>query len=155
MVDLYRIVDEPKPSVLSHVAVRPFWPLLSLMLSGGWCAYPWFVLNGFAVGSSTRVRESITSLVALLGAAALTAALVFAGGRGWINDSQARYAVLGVTVWKLTFGYIVFNWQERSVHLFEYYGGRLHSGFAALVAALLIRSYVAIAGPWFVTVAFL
>ena len=72
----YRIMDEPSPSSVARWAVKPFWPLLATMMAGTWLGAPWFVFNGFALGSPTRRREIVLALVALLGSAALALLLV-------------------------------------------------------------------------------
>src|SRR5690606_15917739 len=46
----YRIEDEPGSSALERAIVDPRWPLLASMFAGGWLAFPWFVVNAFALG---------------------------------------------------------------------------------------------------------
>ena len=55
----YRIIDEPAPSALSRLAVNPFWIVLVGMLLSRWQALAllWFVFNGFALNSPTKLRE--------------------------------------------------------------------------------------------------
>lgn len=63
----YHIIDEPAPSALSRFIVNPFLIVLFAMVApailAGVLARPqllfllWFGLNGFALGSPTRMRE--------------------------------------------------------------------------------------------------
>jgi hypothetical protein len=55
----YRIIDEPVPSALSRLAVNPFWIMLAGMLLSRWQAFAiiWFVVNSFALSSTTKVKE--------------------------------------------------------------------------------------------------
>lgn len=133
----YRILDEPRPGALAHLAVRPFWPLLGLMLGGFWLALPWFVLNGFAVGSPTRGRELAVSLGGLAGAAALTAAVLRLDRTAWIDSRlEVQLALLVVLVWKIAVAYHLCVLQSRSFELYEHFGGSVRNGIFVVLAAL-------------------
>jgi hypothetical protein len=69
----YRIIDEPAPSALSRLAVNPFWIILAGMLLWRWqpLALAWFVFNGFALNSPTKVKEIGWAVGAVLVALAL------------------------------------------------------------------------------------
>jgi len=71
---VYRIIDEPRPGPLAQIAVNPVWPFLSVMMAGGWLAWPWFALNAFAIGSARKRAEALTVLGATLAAGALALA---------------------------------------------------------------------------------
>ena len=58
----YRIIDEPTPSRREALAVRPFWPLLAICLSGLVFGGGWMVFNAWVVGSATRRREALVLL---------------------------------------------------------------------------------------------
>ena len=84
---LYRIEDEPRPGALAHLVVSPMPILLAAMLGGPWLAWPWFVLNGIALGSPTLRRELAVVAVGVAGAAAITAATVTLIGGGVVEDA--------------------------------------------------------------------
>lgn len=154
MSSAYRILDEPRPGALSHLAVRPFWPLLGLMLGGFWLALPWFVFNGIAVGSPTRGREILISLGGLAGAAALTFGIFALDGAGWIDSRlEVKLALLVVLVWKLGVAYALCMLQSRSFELYEHFGGRVRNGLLVVLAALWLgpRLFAQLDLPLFAT----
>src|SRR5690348_7208701 len=53
----YRIIDEPAPTALERIIVNPMWPLFTAMFAGSWLAFPWFVLNAFALGGRRRFAD--------------------------------------------------------------------------------------------------
>jgi len=139
-LEAYRIADEPRPSPISHLAVNPFWPLFGLMFAGAWLAFPWFILNARAVGSPTAKREIALSAGALLGAAAIVMAMLFADGQNLLTASTVRYCLLALTVWKLGFAYWIYVTQARTFSIYEYYGGIARNGlFIVLFAAFVGR----------------
>lgn len=134
----YRIEDEPSPGALAHLAVKPVWPLFGLMFGGSWLAFPWFLFNAFAVGSPTRWREGAAALGALTGNAVIALGLLAATGAGWLDKGSLPYAGLALVVWKLGLGYLILNWQSRSIALYEVFGGRLKNGLpVALLGGLV------------------
>lgn len=138
----YDLIDEPKPGALSHFAVKPIWPLLAVMLGGAWISWPWFVLNGFAVGSPTRRRELAWALAGPLGCLALILVLGQLAVQGAIGGLTLKYLTIGVVVFKLYVTYMLFTLQTQSFSLYEYFGGQLRSGVFPLIAAALLRPRV-------------
>src|SRR5262245_14624162 len=67
----YRIVDEPGRSALEQAIVDPKWPFFASMFVGGWLAFPWFVVNAFALGGARRYGDLLISLAGLAVNAAL------------------------------------------------------------------------------------
>lgn len=134
----YQIIDEPSPGPLAQAIVNPFWPLLGLMLGGAWIAWPWFLLNGHALGSATRKREHM-----LLGAAfagSIVLALVVASMVPSAHEVRLwRYALLGLSAFKLTMGYLLYVEQRKSFQIHEAFGGTGRNAVAVLVAAYLLR----------------
>ena len=78
----YTLADEPQPSGLQHLVVNPLWPLFGFMFGGAWLAFPWYVFNGFAMGSPTRKREA-----AVAGATLMLAFSVF-GMLSWFESDM-------------------------------------------------------------------
>jgi len=134
----YRIGDEPLPGPLQHLAVNPVWPLLAVMFGGVWLSWPWFVLNGFAIGSPTRRRELGLALLGLAVCIALVAVVVYLVGRDLIEWADARYLLVGVTAWKLAVCYWLYTLQSRCYGLYEYFGGKVRSGLYVVLAALFL-----------------
>lgn len=121
----YRIPDEPKPGALARMAVNPVWPLFAFMVGGTWLAWPWFVLNGFALGSPHRQRELALVVVGFLGSIGLTIALLALAASDVLVGVAISYAALVITVWKIGVSYVLHIWQGRSFSLYEYYGGQV------------------------------
>lgn len=137
MSDEYRLPDEPKASGLSRWAVQPFWPLLGLMIGGAWLAWPWFALNGFAMGSPTRRRELVLVVVGLL----MTPLPIAAAGlllvAGWDQTWVIQIMGLVVILWKLAIAYWLYALQSRTFEIYRYYGGGVANGGIALVLGLV------------------
>ena len=139
----YRILDEPRPGALARAVVNPLWPLLAVMLGGAWLGWPWFVLNAWAVGSPTRLRETLIAVAGFVGNVVLVAAMVAAYEGGFLSQGTIPYALLTVTVWKLGLSYVLYTIQSRSFHLYEYYGGTVRNPLLILVVATVWgRSWV-------------
>ncbi len=138
MATSYHLADEPHPSTLNRFAVQPFWPLLGTMLGGVWLAWPWFALNSFAVGSPTQRRELLWLGIGVAGALLLTVILVALYQQEVVSLTVARYALLGLTVWKLGVSYTVFMLQGRTFQIYEYYGGEVKNGLVVLLLAYLV-----------------
>jgi hypothetical protein len=134
----YRILDEPRASGLAQLVVNPLWPLLALMLAGSWLALPWFALNAFALGSATRVRETllVLSWAPLLFALlwVLGALRLYAG----VPAAAMPYLAILITVAKLALGYALLTLQQRSFALFEYFGGQVRNGAIVVMAGTVL-----------------
>ena len=141
--DAYRIVDEPRPGPLAQIAVNPLWPLLAIMFGGPWLAWPWHVLNAFAIGSATRWRELVIAVVGFLGACAILAALLLANSNGVLSLSDrthAQFSMLALTVCQLAVSYTLYTLQEPSFELHEYFGGvARNGGVFVLMAAFMLK----------------
>ncbi|EQM71360.1 hypothetical protein [Pseudomonas sp. TUM22785] len=142
--NLYRLDDEPRPGALARLAVEPLWPLLGLMLGGAWLGLPWFVLNGMAVGSPTRVREAALAAIGLLGSLGLAFGLLYLWQGGILDKGSLQYAMLVLVVWKLAIGYALFVMQASTIELYQYYGGVLNRfGLpVVLLGAFFLRGMV-------------
>ncbi|AVP98918.1 hypothetical protein C7S18_17795 [Ahniella affigens] len=130
----YRILDEPRPSGLARLVVDPMWPLLACMLVSGSFGLAWLAFNGLAVGSVTRIREitiCVLGILASVGSFVLLAALD-------LDKPTLRYAYLGVIVLKLAAAYWASGLQQRSVELFEYFGGKKQAGMFVLLAGMFL-----------------
>src|SRR5688572_25304843 len=122
----YSIADEPAPGRLAQYAVDPMWPLFGMMFGGAWFGWAWAVFNGYAVGSPTRVKESIVAAV----------------GVGTLQGSGVRYALIAVAVWKVGVSYVLYFIQNRTFEIYEYYGGVVRNGVIGVVVAALAHGYV-------------
>ncbi len=138
----YRIIDEPQPGALANIAVSPVWPLFAYMFGGAWFAWFWFVANGFALGSPTRLREAALVAGGFIGVVVIwfITGLVF--DAGILHKEQVLYALLVVTLWKLGITYWLFELQNRSFDLYQYFGGTVRSGMYVVVAGYLTRTAV-------------
>ncbi|NML43924.1 hypothetical protein HHL11_09200 [Ramlibacter sp. G-1-2-2] len=135
----YRIVDEPAPSRWTHIAVDPIWPLFGFMFGGTWLAWPWFVVNGHAVGSPTRWRETALVALGFLGSFGLLFLVFWALAEGYLGRSDAWWALLVVTLWKMGVSYGLFVLQRRTFELYAWFGGRVRNGILVVAAAFFLR----------------
>jgi hypothetical protein len=138
-VQRYRIMDEPSPSSLAKWAVKPYWPLLATMMAGSWLAAPWFIFNGFALGSPTRRREIALAALALVGSAALALALLWLDQHVALGRRNAQLALLSITAWKLGLFYLVTLTQTRTLGIYLHFGGPIRSGVWLLIAGSYLR----------------
>lgn len=138
----YRIEDEPRPGALSHLAVRPLWPLFAFMFGGAWISWPWLAWNGWIVGSPTRRRE----IAWLAGGAVVLLALGIAAvqlvARRVVGDGALPYLRLGFLLWKLGVTYAVYSLQSRTFQIYEHYGGTVRNGLLAVFLAYWGRTWI-------------
>jgi len=139
----YHIADEPIETSLRAYVVRPSTPLFAIMLGGAWLSWPWFAFNAIAMGSPTRRKEIALCLAAFLGTG-LLGALVIALARAGVIGSGAplRLALLAIVTFKLTITYYISMVQERTFHVYEYYGGPVRAAGAILAAGYLLNDLV-------------
>lgn len=135
----YQIADEPAPGPLARFAVNPVFPFLSMMLGGLWIAWPWFVFNGYAIGSPTLRKEVTWLALGLAVVAAVTAVLLMLVRNGALTGVAVQYAALAIPVAKLSMIYAVFVLQSRTIEIYEYYGGVLQNGVIVIVLLLFLR----------------
>lgn len=139
----YQIPDESDPSPLKRLVVDPFWPWIASMVAGVWLAWPWFVLNAYALGSPHRERDGLTVLAGLTGTLAMAGGLIWAVEREIIESSLVVELVLLVIVlFKLIIGYVLHLSQARIFATFEYYGGVPAGGWRVVAAGAFARPYV-------------
>jgi hypothetical protein len=134
----YRIQDEPRPGAMGHLVVNPVFPLLSLMMGGTWLGVPWFIFNGFAMGSTSRRKETVLAVLVVPVTLLLFMLLGTLVKLEVMTQASVPYAGVGITVWKLAVGYALFNLQQRNFALHEYYGGVVRNGALVLVASIFI-----------------
>jgi hypothetical protein len=140
MAETYRIADEPRPSAISHLTVRPVWPLLGSMLGGVWLSWPWFALNGYAMGSPTWKKELLLIAGAFAGTVCLSIAFMLGLTLSRIPESAGPYFMLCITVWKLSFSYALYSVQSRTFGIYEHFGGPVKNGLIVVaLAAFLLR----------------
>lgn len=140
--DGYRIADEPKPGALQHLVVDPLWPFLAIMFGGAWLSWPWFIFNGFAVGSPSRRRELAIALGGFVASAGALFVLFYAVGIGWLPTGGLPYGLLVVVVVKLAVTYWLHVLQASTFEIYTYYGGAVRSGVIVLVAAYFLNRAV-------------
>ena len=139
----YQIADQPVDSSLRDYVVRPGVPLFSIMLCGAWMAWPWFAFNAIAMGSPTMRKELALCAGAFLGTGVL-AAIAIALARAGVLPQGAPFqlALLAIATFKLTITYYISAVQERTFHVYEYYGGKVRAAGAVLTAGYWLRGLV-------------
>jgi hypothetical protein len=138
----YRILDEPGPSALGHLVVHPMWPLLSIMFAGAWLSIPWFIVNGIALGSHSRLKELAVAVGGLVGVVALGFGLEQLHWRLELAQGAIPYLRLVVVLWKLGITYWLFNLQKNTFALHEYFSGKVRNGMLVVAAGFLLRGTV-------------
>jgi hypothetical protein len=110
------------------------------MVCGAWLAWPWFVFNAIAMGSPTRKKEIVLSMVAVAGTVVLAAITVALMKSGVIETrTELRLALLAIATWKLTMATVVQTVQARTFGVYTYYGGRVRTAAPVIAAGYWIR----------------
>lgn len=128
----YVLPDEPRPSTLSRLTVAPMWPLLATMLAGNLLGLAWFLFNGLALGSPSRVREWLLAACSLAGTAAALLLAAIASAQGWLPHAVLPYVMLVPTTIKLAVAYTLYMRQSHTLELWEYAGGTPANGMPVL-----------------------
>lgn len=128
MASTYRIVDEPTPGPAAQFVAAPMFPLLALMLGGAWLAWPWYIVNGWAMGSATRVRETVLVLGTTVCTAALAFIILGLEADKILTGVGIQLAVLLLTVLKLATAYWLHTLQAVGHQLFLYVRGGEDTG---------------------------
>ncbi len=151
MTATYQIADEPRASGLARIVVNPIWPLFSFMFCRPWLAFPWFVLNGWALGSpSLRKEAAIAGLGLAVGALVMWLALGAASGQ-WAglptegSFDRETFAYLNALRrgLQLAAAYALMTTQAPAFALWEYYGGKPGPGFVGVIAGAVLDERVA------------
>ena len=140
----YTIADEPRPSAFAHITVSPLWPLFAVMFGGGWLAFPWFALNGFAMGSPYRRREltlAAAGIVSPMLAVALISLAIGAVGDAWLERNIAYIHLVRFTL-QVGFAYWLYVLQARTFGIYTYYGGVAKNGLFVVIIGYFVRGPV-------------
>jgi hypothetical protein len=139
----YKIADEPTGTTLGDYVVRPSVPLLAIMVCGAWLSWPWFAFNAIAMGSPTKKKELLLVAGAFVGTAVLAIIVIALARAGILAPGiPTRLAVLGIVTFKLTMTYYISIVQERTFHVYQYYGGSVRNASLVLTAGYYARSLV-------------
>jgi hypothetical protein len=139
----YQIADEPVETSLRAYVVRPSAPLLASMLAGAWLSWPWFAFNAIAMGSPTRRKEIALCIAAFAGTGLLGALVIELARAGVIMPgAPLRLALLGIVTFKLAITYYISMVQERTFHVYEYYGGPVRAAGRILTTGYLLNGLV-------------
>ena len=139
----YTIADEPHETSLGAYVVNPSAPLLASMMCGAWMTWPWFAFNAIAMGSPTKKKEIALVIAAFFGTAVLAMIVIALARSGWLPAGiPTRLAVLGIATFKLAMTYYISTVQERTFHVYQYYGGSVRNAAAILSAGYWLRSLV-------------
>ena len=131
---------------MANLTVNPIWPLFGVMFGGPWLAWPWHVLNAFALGSPSRWSEALLVVAGFAVNIAMTFALLFMLGLELIPEGSVPYLLIGFTVWKIGISYLLYTWQARTFGLYEYYDGVVRNGLPVLFLGYFGRSTIGSGG---------
>ncbi|NMO17649.1 hypothetical protein HPC49_15115 [Pyxidicoccus fallax] len=138
----YAIIDEPRPGALQKWVVNPIWPFFALMFAGSWLALPWFAFNGVAMGSATRRRELLVVLLATPLKVGLAIFMLMLHRKTGLPDEALRYFLVVVMTLKLGLGYWLFNLQQPSFNLYQYFDGPVRNGVFVVMGGALVHEPV-------------
>lgn len=120
--------------------MNPVWPLLASMFAGAWLAYPWFVLNAFALGGRRRFADLAIAVGGLLASALCLFAYTVVADRKLLGELTAPYLLLLPVAVRLVSFYWLFMRQEQVFGLYTYFGGKKRNAMLVVVLAAFLRS---------------
>jgi uncharacterized membrane protein YeiB len=135
----YRILDEPSPSGLEQVIVNPIWPFFASMFAGAWLAFPWFVVNSFALGGRRRYADLVIAVGGLVASAGLLLLIDHLGNELVLTENGQAYAWLGAVGLRLGIVYLLFLRQESLFSLYRHFGGRTRNAALLVMAGYLAK----------------
>jgi hypothetical protein len=138
----YRIVDEPGRSGLESMIVDPKWPFFASMFAGGWLAFPWFVVNAFALGGTRRYGDLAISLGGLAGNAAISVAMAVLLNSMILTERSFPFVMLLPVAVRLVVFYVLYLRQQTTFELFQYFGGTARNGLILVIAGGFLRARV-------------
>jgi hypothetical protein len=139
----YAIADEPHETPWRHLVVNPSGPLLAEMMCGSWLSIPWFAFNAVAMGSPTNLKEIAMCVAAFAVTAVAAVLLILAIDRDIVVSTTAiRLCVLAIVSWKVGIAYWIHAVQERTFHVYEYYGGLVRPANAVVATGWILRDFV-------------
>ena len=148
----YKIIDEPAASAYNNLAVQPLWPLFAIMLGGTWLSFPWFVVNGFAIGCPNRMKTLGLAVLGFVGTGLiLLATMYFAATYEW-DQYAVQYALLVLTTWKLGVAYWLYVIQARTFSLYQYFGGVVRNGLLVVGAGWFLGNRLLVGLPTFIQI---
>ncbi len=145
----YRIVDEPVSSSVEKWATNPMWPFFASIFGGAWLAWPWFLFNSFALGSSKRWGDVLLVAGGVLSNAGILFLLYLAFAAGSIGENGFRYGLLLPQAVRLFVLYGLFLRQSRTFELFTHFGGVGRNGALVVLVGYFLRQRVLEAVPGF------
>jgi hypothetical protein len=139
----YQIADQPTESSLGAYVVRPTTPLLAAMVCGAWLSWPWFAFNAIAMGSPTKKKELLLVAGAFIGTTVLAMLVIFLAREGYLPPGiPTRLAVLAIITFKLSMTYYISVVQDRTFHVYQYYGGTVRGASVVLSLGYYLKGLV-------------
>ena len=145
----YRIIDEPAPTTLERVIVNPMWPLFAAMFAGSWLAFPWFVLNAFALGGRRRFADLSIALAGWLVSGLILIGIAMLLSDMTLTERGLPYARLAPVGVRLVVVYILYLRQLQTFELYTHFGGATRNGIFVVIAGYLLNPRVLGALPDF------
>lgn len=144
MAARYVIPDEPTPGRLQALVVTPFATLLGVMFGGTVVGLGWMLLNGWAMGSATRIREAVIAGITVLVQVGIFALLLVLLALQVVPESAGAYFGVLLHAARLAGAYAIYARQEASFELYRHFGGATSRyGVAIAIALLVIRIGIA------------
>jgi hypothetical protein len=145
----YRIIDEPAPTALERTIVNPTWPLFASMFAGSWLAFPWFVLNAFALGGRRRFADLGLALGGWLASGLILVGILQLLSDMTLTERGLPYALLAPQGVRLIVVYWLFLRQLPTFEIYTHFGGATRNGVFVVIAGALLRGSVMGALPDF------
>ncbi len=138
-MEKYRIIDEPRMSSISRVSANPMWPLLSVMIASPVFGWIWFIVNGLAIGSPTKLKEILIACggIVFLGFFYINLGKIMSDDES-IFIQYVDYIRLISVIISLWISYYLYILQSLPFRLHEYFNGPTMNGVIALAIGLVL-----------------
>lgn len=133
----YEIIDEPAPGALAQLSTNPMWPLLAVMVASPVYGWLWFIINSFAIGSPTKIREIIVSLMGMVFISFFYLFLSELKQSETIYLDYIEYIRFSGVIVYISISYYLFVVQTQPFQLYEYFNGKVINGVPVLVIGFI------------------
>lgn len=127
----YQVIDEPKPTLYDNFVVNPVVILFAALLiplfidlpafGRYWMPLLWITVNGFLMGSPTKMKELLIAILGVITFAALFAGMIYLSNTNVeLSNFIAPYFRIGSQATLFFTLYLIVYYQGTPYAIFEY-----------------------------------
>lgn len=116
--------------------------MFSVMFAGPWLAWPWFIVNAWALGSPKRGETLITAIAGVLCSYAAFLFVVLGHDLTWVPADLVAYLWIVITALQLGICYTFYARQAQVHELFQHFGGTTRSGLLVVLLGAALKPLI-------------